>query len=98
MISALSVLYPFVRTGMTGEYAENPKVFGRWQPRMLETFEAAEAFMQVLAQPADVTNGGMYEAMVEEGDKEGDVRVRWQEVRLEAEETPVSWGRELVYR
>ena len=24
---------------MTEEYAENPKVFGRWQPRMLETYD-----------------------------------------------------------
>ena len=40
-VTAASILLPFVRTGMTGEYAENPKVFGRWQPRMLETHEVA---------------------------------------------------------
>jgi NAD(P)-dependent dehydrogenase (short-subunit alcohol dehydrogenase family) len=99
LVSAFSVLYPFVRTGMTGEYAENPKVFGRWQPRMLETYEAAEAFLQVLAQDPQSTNGGMYECMVEgEAEGAGPVKVRWQEVKLNAEETPVSFGQELVYK
>src|SRR5688572_12580572 len=99
LVSAFSVLYPFVRTGMTGEYAENPKVFGRWQPRMLETYEAAEAFLQVLAQDPPTTNGGMYECMVEgEGEATTPVKVRWQEVKLAAEETPVNFGQELVYK
>ncbi|MGH2607892.1 MAG: SDR family NAD(P)-dependent oxidoreductase [Tepidiformaceae bacterium] len=99
LVSAFSVLYPFVRTGMTGEYAENPKVFGRWQPRMLETHEAAEAFLQVLAQDPQSTNGGMYECMVEgEGEATTPVKVRWQEVKLAAEETPVNFGPELVYK
>ncbi|RUM38070.1 MAG: hypothetical protein DSY58_02785, partial [Desulfobulbus sp.] len=35
IVSAFSVAYPFVRTTMTDAYAENEKVFGRWQPRML---------------------------------------------------------------
>jgi hypothetical protein len=35
MLTASCILLPFVRTGMTDEYANNPKVFGRWQPRML---------------------------------------------------------------
>ena len=43
------ILLPFVRTGMTEAYADNPKVFGRWQPRMLATHEAAKAFMQLIA-------------------------------------------------
>jgi NAD(P)-dependent dehydrogenase (short-subunit alcohol dehydrogenase family) len=98
LVSAFSVLYPFVRTGMTGEYAENPRVFGRWQPRMLETHEAAEAFLQVLAQDPQSTNGGMYECMVEGEEGAGEVTVRWQEVKLSAEETPVSFGNELVYK
>ncbi len=98
LVSAFSVLYPFVRTGMTGEYAENPKVFGRWQPRMLETHEAAEAFLQVLAQDPQSTNGGMYECMVEGEEGAGEVKVRWQEVKLAAEETPVNFGAELMYR
>jgi NAD(P)-dependent dehydrogenase (short-subunit alcohol dehydrogenase family) len=101
LVSAYSVLYPFVRTGMTGEYAENPKVFGRWQPRMLETNEAAQAFMQVLARPAEETNGGMFEVLVDavEGD-EGAVKVAWREVKFNVEEAPTSWSEEhaLIYK
>src|SRR5712671_4497042 len=38
-VSATCVLPPFIRTGMTDEFAENPQVFGRWQSRMLDTDE-----------------------------------------------------------
>lgn len=94
LVNAFSVLYPFVRTGMTGEYAENPRVFGRWQPRMLETYEAAEAFLQVLARPSEETNQGMFEAMVDsaEGQPEGTVRVSWKHVRLDVREEPLDWS------
>jgi NAD(P)-dependent dehydrogenase (short-subunit alcohol dehydrogenase family) len=91
LISAFSVLYPFVRTGMTGEYAENPRVFGRWQPRMLETSEAAQAFLQVLAQPAEVTNNGMFESIVV-ANPAGGVKVTWSEVKLTPEETRAAWS------
>src|SRR5580658_734004 len=43
-VSAACILLPFIRTSMTDQYADNPKVFGRWQPRMLEPNEAAKAF------------------------------------------------------
>ena len=84
LVSAFSVMYPFVRTGMTNEYADNEKVFGRWQPRMLETYEAAEAFMQLLAQPNETTNQGMFEVMVEEEKAKGDkgVKVTWKQVKM----------------
>jgi NAD(P)-dependent dehydrogenase (short-subunit alcohol dehydrogenase family) len=101
LVSAFSVMYPFVRTGMTNEYAENPKVFGRWQPRMLETYEAAEGFMQLLAQPASETNMGMFEAMVEEEPSKGDrgVKFTWKEVKFNIEETltDFSANRPLVF-
>ena len=90
LVSAFSVLYPFVRTGMTGEYAENAKVFGRWQPRMLETHEAAEAFLQLLARPATETAGGMYEVKVVEAT--GGVQVGWEQVRMEVREEPLGWS------
>ena len=51
LVDACSLMLPFVRTGMTEEYAGNPKVFGRWQPRMLEPFEAARAVAELLARP-----------------------------------------------
>jgi len=94
LVSAFSVMYPFVRTGMTNEYAENPKVFGRWQPRMLETYEAAESFMQLLARPAEETNGGMFEVLVDpvEGGQEGEVQVTWQQVKLDPAELPLDWS------
>ena len=80
-VSAYSVCYPFVRTGMTDEYADNPKVFGRWQPRMLEPHEAAETFLQLLAKPVEETDGGIFELLVE-GTPE-DIDIFWQRVRLE---------------
>jgi len=63
-VTAASILLPFIRTSMTDAYAENPKVFGRWQPRLLETHEAAEAFMQLLARPKDKIDQGMFELLV----------------------------------
>ncbi len=90
LVSAYSVLYPFVRTGMTGEYAENPRVFGRWQPRMLETHEAAEAFMQLLSRRADETDGGMFEVTVEPA--ESGVSVMWKRVRIDVEADSLTWS------
>lgn len=96
LVSAFSVLLPFVRTGMTGEYAENPKVFGRWQPRMLETDEAAQAFLQLLARPSEETNNQLYEltaaADADAGAGDGAVRVGWKGVRLQADEAPLPWS------
>ena len=93
LVSAHSVLYPFVRTSMTDEYADNPRVFGRWQPRMLETHEAAQALLQLLARPAEETNKGMYELLVEPtaADTPG-VGVRWRRVHLDPVEEALSWS------
>lgn len=91
LVSAFSVMYPFVRTGMTDEYAENPKVFGRWQPRMLETAEAAQAFLQLLAQPAAETNRGMFEVMVDAGEPDG-VKVTWKQVKFNVEQSTTPWS------
>jgi NAD(P)-dependent dehydrogenase (short-subunit alcohol dehydrogenase family) len=81
LVTAFSVCYPFIRTGMTDQYADNPKVFGRWQPRMLEPYEAAEAFLDVLARPTDETAGGIYELLVDGSPDQLDIS--WQRVRLE---------------
>jgi len=90
MITASCILLPFVRTGMTGEYADNPKVFGRWQPRMLETFEAAQAFMQLLARSPEELKQGLFELMVD-GDA-GAIRVSWKRVDLLVHEEPLAWS------
>jgi hypothetical protein len=97
LVNAFSLLLPFVRTGMTDEYAENPKVFGRWQPRMLETHEAAEALLQLLTQPPDTTENGMFELMVEAAD-EGGVAVTWKRVRLDLREEALDWSSEQPLR
>jgi NAD(P)-dependent dehydrogenase (short-subunit alcohol dehydrogenase family) len=96
LVTAFSVLYPFVRTGMTGDYAENPKVFGRWQPRMLETYEAAEAFFQALARPDEEVQGAMLEVMVDpaESGAEGAVRLTWKRVELNIQEETTPWSSE----
>ena len=90
LVTASSLLLPFVRTGMTGEYAENPKVFGRWQPRMLETHEAAEACMQLLARPREELDQGMF-ALLAAGSVEK-VRVTWKKVHLDLREEALAWS------
>jgi NAD(P)-dependent dehydrogenase (short-subunit alcohol dehydrogenase family) len=90
LITASSILLPFVRTGMTGAYAENPKVFGRWQPRMLETHEVAEAFMQLLARPKNELDQGMFELLAEGSVEQ--VRVTWKKVHLDLREEPLDWS------
>jgi NAD(P)-dependent dehydrogenase (short-subunit alcohol dehydrogenase family) len=90
-VTAASILLPFVRTGMTGAYAENPRVFGRWQPRMLETYEAAEACMQLLARPRDELDQGIFELLVEGHAEE--MRVAWKQVHLDLREEPLDWSK-----
>ncbi|MGF1600340.1 MAG: SDR family NAD(P)-dependent oxidoreductase [Acidimicrobiales bacterium] len=94
-VSCLTVLFPFIRTGMTSEYAENERVYGRWQPRMLETHECAEAFAQLLSQPTESTDMGMFELLAEADDGDGDgdgIRVSWKRVRLDVREEPLDWS------
>jgi NAD(P)-dependent dehydrogenase (short-subunit alcohol dehydrogenase family) len=90
VVTAASILLPFVRTGMTDEYAANPKVFGRWQPRMLETHEAAEAFLQLLARPREELNQSMFELLVD-GNPEK-VRVTWKQVHFDVREEALNWS------
>ena len=89
-VTAASILLPFVRTGMTGEYAENPKVFGRWQPRMLETHEVAQAFLHLLARPQKELDQGLFELLVA-GSAEK-VQVTWKKVSLDLREETLDWS------
>jgi NAD(P)-dependent dehydrogenase (short-subunit alcohol dehydrogenase family) len=85
--SACSICYPFIRTGMTDEYADNPKVFGRWQSRMLEPYEAAQQFVELMARPVHDTDGGIFELHVNgEGN---DVDMSWQRISLESHVKPL---------
>lgn len=103
MVNALSVLFPFVRTGMTDEYSENEKVFGRWQPRMLETHECAEAFAQLMARSDEELANGMFELMVDrtDGADDGpvsDIDVTWRQVKFNLEEASLGWSQEAPRR
>ena len=90
LVNACSLMLPFVRTGMTEEYADNPKVFGRWQPRMLEPHEAAQAVTRLLARPASELDLESFELLVE-GDAQT-ARLTWSKVSLEVHEEALGWS------
>lgn len=89
-VSACCLMLPFVRTGMTEEYADNPKVFGRWQSRMLETHECAHAVTSLLARPADELDLGNFELLVS-GSPDA-VELRWSQVELQVQEKALHWS------
>lgn len=89
MVSASCIMLPFIRTGMTEEYADNTRVFGRWQSRMLETHEAAKSITQLLLRPAGEVNLGHFKLNVS-GPAE-DIRTAWSLVRLEVQEDELNW-------
>ena len=91
LVQAFSLMFPFIRTGMTDEYVNNDRVFGRWQSRMLEPHEMAEAFMALLARPGEETDDGMFELMVDTGD-DNDVEVTWRQVKLNLAEEQLEWS------
>ena len=90
LVSSCCIMLPFIRTGMTEEYAHNPKVFGRWQPRMLETFEAARSISQLLARPADETDLGSFKLNVA-GSAEA-LELHWSRVYLDVRDEPLAWA------
>ena len=89
MVSACSVMFPFIRTSMTEEYVENDKVFGRWQSRMLETHEAALAVAQLLSRPAAELDLGCFRLNV--NGEADDVSTEWSRVRITTDEEPLHW-------
>lgn len=92
MVSAACLMLPFVRTGMTEAYADNPKVYGRWQPRMLEPFECAHGVTQLLARPADELNLGNFKLGVDGTAEE--VSLSWTRVDLERKDEALAWSAE----
>ena len=84
LVSACCVLPPFIRTGMTEEYQDNASVFGRWQPRMLETHEAARAIMQLLSRPHEELDQGIFALMVTGGPD--DVQMSWRRIHFDMRE------------
>ena len=91
-VCAFSILLPFVRTGMTDEYADNEKVFGRWQPRMLETHEAAEAFLQLLVRPDTDLAAGMFQLRVAEAEGRAGITVDWERLSLDVASSSPEWA------
>src|SRR5262249_410459 len=83
-VKSLCILLPFVRTGMTIEYADNPKVFGRWQPRMLEPHEAANSLVQLLARPQEELAQGLF-ALFVDGKAQG-IQLYWKRLSLDVRE------------
>ena len=90
LVNACCLMLPFVRTGMTEEYADNPRVFGRWQSRMLEPFEAARAVTGLLARPASELDLGSFELLVE--GEPAAVRLAWSQVHLDVREETLDWS------
>ena len=90
LVNACCLMLPFVRTGMTERYADNPKVFGRWQPRMLEPFEAAQAVTRLLSRPVSELDLDSFELLVE-GNAEAAV-LTWSRVGLEVREQVLDWS------
>jgi NAD(P)-dependent dehydrogenase (short-subunit alcohol dehydrogenase family) len=93
LVRCFSLMFPFIRTGMTDRFANNDKVFGRWQPRMLETSEMAEAFMALLNRPGSETDNGMFELMVDSvEDNSQAIDVTWNQVKFNLAEEPIAWS------
>ena len=91
-------MLPFVRTGMTEQYADEPRVFERWQPRMLEPCEAAHAVTRLLARPSRELDLESFELLVE-GTATA-ARLTWSRVSLEVNDEMLDWSvaDPLVYR
>jgi hypothetical protein len=90
MISACSLMLPFIRTNMTEEYADNPKVFGRWQTRMLEPYEASHGVAQLLARPPAELNLGNFK-LRPNGPAEA-IRLTWSKVNINVSDDALSWS------
>ncbi len=91
LVQCFSLMFPFIRTGMTDEYANNERVFGRWQPRMLEPSEMAEAFMALLDRPGNETDDGMFQLMVEAAEQ-NEIDVTWRQVKFNLAEENLTWS------
>ncbi len=64
-VTSFSLMLPFIKTSMTEEYADNPKVFGRWQPRMLETNEVARSITELLEKKREELHLGIFKLDVD---------------------------------
>lgn len=84
MVNACCLMLPFVRTGMTEEYADNDKVFGRWQPRMLEPYEAAHGVTRLLGRKPEELDLGNYKLGV--GGTKEEIELKWTQISIDINE------------
>ena len=75
---------------MTEAYKDNTKVFGRWQPRMLEPFEAAQSLMQLLGRTNEELAERFFQVNVTAADDK--VAVTWSEVKIAIAQQAVGWS------
>ncbi len=92
LVDSSCLMLPFIRTGMTEAYADNPKVFGRWQPRMLEPHEAAHAVVQLLARPSEELDLGNFKLGV--GGTAEKLELQWSRVKIEVSDESLGWSAE----
>lgn len=99
-VTAFSVGYPFVRTAMTEAYADNPKVYGRWQPRMLAPEEASTALFALLGRSRDDLNERFFQLEVTAAPEHGErgVATTWAEVRLDPTVVTPAWASDATLR
>lgn len=90
LVNASCLMLPFIRTGMTQAYADNPKVFGRWQSRMLETHEAARAVTQLLSRPAEALDLGNFK-LGATGEADA-LELSWSQIKLEVNDETLDWS------
>lgn len=90
MVSSACLMLPFIRTGMTEQYADNEKVFGRWQPRMLETSEAAGAVTQLLTRPREELDSANFKLNVA-GSADA-LELKWSQIALVVKESELEWS------
>ena len=57
---------------------------------MLETHEAAEAFLQLLARPREELTQSMFELLVDGSPEK--MRVTWKQVHFDVREEPLDWS------
>jgi len=88
---AFSAALPFIKTKMTAGYADKPQFWQRWQPRLVETYEAAHCLLALLANNPEKL---IYQlnVMHHEDDDEDALRATWSEVRLQPLERHIPWS------
>ena len=87
MVASSCLMLPFIRTGMTEEYAGNDKVYGRWQAKVLEPYEAAQSITNLLGRKRDDLDLGNFRLEVD--GSADDLNLSWSKIDLVVSETKI---------